>query len=105
MEFSGSLAFGAFAIGENALDEVRTPEYDDYQTLRLGRIMSKVREMGIDEQFDFENLLEMMSNPATSPQRHMVIPLCNAILIKWLSHCLWQHSLHKVGTQNQTCRP
>lgn len=49
MEFSGSLAFGAFAIGENVLDEVRPPEYDDYQALRLGRIMSKVREMGIDE--------------------------------------------------------
>lgn len=40
--FETNLAFGAFALGNQALQEVRTPAYDAYKGLRLARIQERM---------------------------------------------------------------
>ena len=47
--FEGSVAFGALAIGNNVLEEWRTPEYDAYKNLRLSRLNDKFGKMGLDQ--------------------------------------------------------
>ncbi|MGB0848278.1 MAG: hypothetical protein ACPGSM_16235 [Thiolinea sp.] len=44
--FSGSMAFAALAIGNNAMDEIRTEAYEAYKELRIARIQSKFQQMG-----------------------------------------------------------
>lgn len=74
MSFKGNIAFGAYAIGNNALEEVRTQEYDAYQTLRLGRIAGNSINMGLDKLFSAEDLPALQESKPTPPTIGDTVP-------------------------------